>query len=73
MKFGGVTVSFAEFWNVKIVVFAEYAVDDFVCAHMFVVFTAASKQLVDCCCSVRIFGVFSNVCECEMGTKGREL
>ena len=28
MKFGGITVSFAEFRNVKIVVFAEYALDD---------------------------------------------
>ena len=37
MKFGGIIVSFAEFWNVKIVVFAEYALDDFVCAEMFVV------------------------------------
>ena len=40
MKFGGITVSFGDFWNVKIVVFAEYALDDFVCAEMFVVFTA---------------------------------
>ena len=39
MKFGGIIVSFGEFWNLKIVVFVEYAVDDFVCAHMFVVFT----------------------------------
>ena len=40
MKFGGIIGSFGEFWNVKIVVFAEYAFDDFVCARMFVVFTA---------------------------------
>ena len=40
MKFGGITVSFGEFWNVRIVVFVEYALDDFVCAEMFVVFTA---------------------------------
>lgn len=40
MKFGGITVSFAEFRNVKIVVFAEYALDDFVCAEMFVVLSA---------------------------------
>ena len=39
MKFGGITVSFGEFWNVKIVVFAEYALDDFVCANMLAVFT----------------------------------
>ena len=39
MKFGGIIVGFGEFWNVKIVVFAEY-LDDFVCADMFVVFTA---------------------------------
>ena len=41
MKFGGIIVSFGEFWNVKIVVFAEYSLDDFVSADMFVVFTAA--------------------------------
>ena len=40
MKFGGITVSFAEFWNVKIVVFAEYALDDFVCEEMFIVLSA---------------------------------
>ena len=40
MKFGGIAVSFGEFWNVKVVVFAEYALDDFVCADMFVVFAA---------------------------------
>ena len=39
MKFGGIIVGFGEFWNVKIVVFAEYVLDDFVCADMFVVFT----------------------------------
>lgn len=40
MKFGGIAVSFGEFWNVKVVVFAEYALNDFVCAEMFVVFAA---------------------------------
>ena len=40
MKFGGIIVSFSEFWNVKIVVFPEYALDDFVCANMLLVFTA---------------------------------
>ena len=36
MKFGGIILSFGEFWNVKIVVFAEYALDDFVCADILV-------------------------------------
>ena len=40
MKFGCIIVGFGEFGNVKIVVFAEYVLDDFVCADMFVVFTA---------------------------------
>ena len=34
MRFGGIIVSFGEFWNVKIVVIAEYALDGFVCAEM---------------------------------------
>ena len=40
MKFCGIAVSFGEFWNVKVVVFAEYALDDFVAPDMFVVFAA---------------------------------
>ena len=44
VKFGGIIGSFGEFWNVKIVVFAEYAFDDFVCARDVCCIYCGSKQ-----------------------------
>ena len=72
MKFGGIIVSFAEVWNVKIVhgicgvCFGRFCLCGDVCCIY-----CGSKQLVDCCCSVRVCAVVSVVCECEMATKGR--
>ena len=51
MQFGGIAVGFAEFWEVNIVIFMKYSLDDFVCANVLIELTMIIDSGVKVGCS----------------------
>ena len=51
MQFSGITIGYAEFWEVNVVIFMKYFLDDLVCANVLVKLTMIIECGVTADCS----------------------